>query len=167
MRLGLDFVEPAAFVATLDHEQPIIRLKVPGDAADQEPGSFNEPFDFLLKPCRWSRAVGSTRKLDISGAAFIAGLSTHITILIAANLFRDREPPYDSQGLRCFRRGAPHFGGWPLADSVVIWRLSQLAAVDGYPHIELARIPVWILLSGSSLAALLDCGGHKRRGNHE
>jgi hypothetical protein len=44
------------------------------------------------------------------------------------------------------------------ADLTVIRRLSQLTAVDRYPHMELARIPVPALLSGSTIAALLECG---------
>jgi hypothetical protein len=45
-----------------------------------------------------------------------------------------------------------------LGSSVVIRQLTQLVTVDGYPHIELARIPVSVLLNGSSRAALLERG---------
>jgi len=58
MRLRLDFVESAAFVATLDHEQPIVALNVLRDAANQEPGSLNKPFHFLLEPYGRCRAIG-------------------------------------------------------------------------------------------------------------
>jgi hypothetical protein len=41
--------------------------------------------------------------------------------------------------------------------SAVIQRRVQLAAIDGYPHVErLTRSPVSVLLNGASLAATLE-----------